>query len=49
MEENIKCVKADVLEAPIPNSDASGTAVACVMYQKLENAMPLYCQEQDLY
>ena len=49
MEENIKCVKAAVLEASIPNSDVSGTAVACVMYHQVANSMPLYRQEQDLY
>ena len=40
MEENIKFVKAAVPEAFIPNSYASGTAVAWVMYQKFANAMP---------
>lgn len=47
MEENIKFVKAAVPEALIPNSYASGSAVAWVMYQKFANAMPLYRQEQD--
>ncbi len=47
MEENIKFVKAAVPEALIPNSYASGTAVAWVMYKKFANAMPLYRQEQD--
>lgn len=47
MEENIKFVKAVVPEALIPNSYASGSAVAQVMYQKFANAMPLYRQEQD--
>lgn len=45
MEENIKFVKAAVPEALIPNSYASGSAVAWVMYQKFANAMPLYRQE----
>lgn len=44
---NIKFVKAAVPEALIPNSYASGSAVAWVMYQKFANAMPLYRQEQD--
>ena len=39
--------KAAVPEALIPNSYASGSAVAWVMYQKFANAMPLYHQEQD--
>ena len=47
MEENIKFVKAAVPEALIPNSYASGSAVAWVMYQKFANAMPMYGQEQD--
>ena len=47
MEENIKFVKAAVLEALILNGYASGSAVAWVMYQKFANAMPLYRQEQD--
>ena len=47
MEEKTKFVKAAVPEALIPNSDASGLAVAWVMYQKFANAMPLYRQEQD--
>lgn len=47
MEENIKFVQAAVPEALIPNSYASGSAVAWVMYQKIANAMPLYRQEQD--
>ena len=47
MEENIKFVKAAVPEALIPNSYASGSAFAWVMYQKFANAMPLYRQEQD--
>ena len=47
MEENIKFVKAAVPEALIPNSYASGSAVAWAMYQKFANAMPLYRQEQD--
>lgn len=42
MEENIKFVKAAVPETLIPNSYASGSAVAWVMYQKFANAMPLY-------
>ena len=37
MEENIKFVKAAVPEALIPNSYASGSAVAWVMYQKFAN------------
>ena len=40
-----KFVKAAVPEALIPNSYASGSAVAWVMYQKFANAMPLYRQE----
>ena len=44
IEENIKFVKAAVPEALIPNSYASGSAVAWVMYQKFANAMPLYRQ-----
>lgn len=47
MAENIKFVKAHVPDALIPNSYASSSAVAWVMYQKFANAMPLYCQEQD--
>lgn len=47
MEETINFVKAAVPEAFIPNSYASGSAVAWVMYQKFANAMPLYRQEQD--
>ena len=47
MAENIKFVKAHVPDALIPNSYASASAVAWVMYQKFANAMPLYRQEQD--
>lgn len=47
MAENIKFVKAHVPEALIPNSYASESAVAWVMYQKFANAMPLYRQEKD--
>src|SRR5574344_495330 len=47
MAENIKFVKAHVPEALIPNSYASESVVAWVMYQKFANAMPLYRQEKD--
>ena len=47
MAENIKFVKAHVPDALIPNSYASETVVAWVMYQKFANAMPLYRQEMD--
>lgn len=43
----IKFVKVAVPETLIPNSYASGLVVAWDMYQKFENAMPLYYQEQD--
>jgi len=41
-------VKADVPPALIPNSLASASAVAYVMYEKYVNAMPLNRQENDL-
>lgn len=47
MAENIKFVKAHVPDALIPNSYASSSVVAWVMYQKFSNSMPLYRQEQD--
>lgn len=47
MARNIQFVKANVLEALIPHSYASSSAVAWVMYQKYANSMPLYRQEQD--
>ncbi len=47
MAENIKFVKAHVPDALIPNSYASESVVAWVMYQKFANAMPLYRQEMD--
>lgn len=40
-------VKASVPEPVIPNSLASASAVAYVMYEKYVNAMPLYRMEQD--
>ena len=47
MEDNIKFVKDAVPEALIPNSYASGSAVAWVMNHRYANAKPLYSQEQD--
>jgi transposase/uncharacterized coiled-coil protein SlyX len=47
MERNIQFVKSHVPEALMPNSYASASAVAWVMYQKYANAVPLYRQEKD--
>lgn len=47
MEGNMQFIKAPVPETLIPNSYASESAAAWVMYQKFANAMPLYRQEQD--
>jgi len=46
--EGAHIVKADVPAALIPNSIASPSAVAYVMYEKYVNAMPLNRQSKDL-
>ncbi len=46
-EKSYEFVKADAPEALIPHSYASPSVVAWTMYQKFQNAMPLYRQEQD--
>ena len=45
--EKSTIIKAPVPEPVIPNSLASASAVAYVMYEKYVNAMPLYRMEQD--
>lgn len=45
--DNPVFIKSEVPEPLIPNSYASPSAAAWVMYQKFANAMPLYRQGQD--
>ena len=47
LDDSVSFVKAEVPAALIPNSYASPSSAAWVMYQKFANALPLYRQEQD--